>query len=205
MTVSRRTTVMGTAALSATLALAACNGAEPVVGPTGSSSSTSSTTTTAPPTTTSKPTTSTTTPTVDPVLAKIPKAARPETMQGAEAFAKFYIDSLNTGSTGKDFNALKGLYKASCIACVSMNATLQELKKKGHHNVGDSIAVVNSEGMNQSATSTAVLLDVHERSVRVVDEAGNLVRRTNTRDSSFVMTLSFSERRWTVVRLQPAT
>ena len=46
--------------------------------------------------TTSATTTATPSPSVDPVVAKIPAAARPETIGGAAAFAKFYFDTLNT-------------------------------------------------------------------------------------------------------------
>ena len=86
------------AGLAALLVAAGCTSGSPTPNastavPTTASSS-STTTTAASPTTTAKPT-----PTVDPVIAKIPPAARPETMAGAEAFAKFYFGQVNEAFT----------------------------------------------------------------------------------------------------------
>ncbi len=88
------------AGLAALLVAAGCTAGEPTPNAsTAVPSTTSSSATTASPsvaTTTTKPT-----PTVDPVIAKIPAAARPETMAGAEAFAKFYVGQVNAAFTDR--------------------------------------------------------------------------------------------------------
>ncbi len=48
---------------------------------------------------------------VDPVVARIPKAARPNTQAGAEAFAKFYYEQVAKAWMQADPSLLDGLYR----------------------------------------------------------------------------------------------
>src|SRR6476661_3766767 len=83
-----RTLLPYAAALVAVATLGACTGGDP--GPSRTASPASITTSSTPTTTTTAPAPSPTAPT-DPVIAKIPAAARGNNAAGAEAFARFYI------------------------------------------------------------------------------------------------------------------
>src|SRR6478735_5923908 len=87
-----RTLLPYAAALVALATLGACSGGDP--GPTRTTPPAITTTSSAPTTTTTAPAPSPTT-SVDPVLAKIPAAARGNNAAGAEAFARFYIVQIN--------------------------------------------------------------------------------------------------------------
>ena len=115
----RQHTKLGYAAASVALAtLAGCTGGAPA--PTArtlpaSPSSSTSTTSRPPATTTSAPTP---TRSVDPVIAKIPAAARTKTRKGAQAFARFFIESLNVGAARPDAAVLTGLFTSNCETCL---------------------------------------------------------------------------------------
>ncbi len=89
------------AGLGALLIAAGCTAGAPT--PNASTAVPSTTSSSATPTASPSASTTTTTPTptVDPVIAKIPAAARPETMAGAEAFAKFYVGQVNKAFTAR--------------------------------------------------------------------------------------------------------
>lgn len=203
MTVSRRTTAVTAAALSAMLALAACNGAEPVVGPTGSSSSTPSKTTTAPPTTTttSKATTTTPTPTVDPVLAKIPKAARPETMEGAGAYMEFYFSELNKAFRDGNTATLDLLATPACETCKALSAGVADLREQGQRYGGDLANVNYSTASEFTPKTRRVLVDLLQQAVPILDSKGKQVGTTPRAQTQFVATLQFSNR-WNITKLQ---
>src|SRR6476620_5625355 len=95
-------------------------------GSTSKAPSSTATTTAAP-----SPTTST-----DPIIAKIPAPARPITKAGAEAFARFFIDSLNRGATKPDSGVLEGLFTPSCKTCSAMKASLKKLEVQGQRHAG---------------------------------------------------------------------
>ncbi len=84
--------------------------------PTASSSAT--THAVASPTTTAKPT-----PTVDPVIAKIPAAARPETIEGAAAFAKFYFEQVNEAFRDSQTRRLAGAMPVPPARCARFAST----------------------------------------------------------------------------------
>lgn len=135
----------------------------------------------------------------------IPTTRQSSTAAGAQAFATFFINSLNTGSRGRDYHSLDRLWTADCKACASMSSTLEELRVKKHHYAEDSISVAEAIAMTHTSSFSEVRLQVREVPVDVLDTQEHVVRHTNRRDSTFMMTLSFRGGRWIVTRLQPLT
>jgi hypothetical protein len=194
------------AAFVALATLGACSGSDPGPGATtprvpSTTAVTATTTMSAPPATT-KPTP---TATVDPVIAKIPAAARPLTNSGSLAFARFFIDSLNKGATTANPAVLDGLYAPTCGTCAAMHDSLQALKKKDQRHAAPSIKVTETSAVSASSNARQVLIDVQQISVAVTDSKGNTIRTTAEGPGAFVMTLGTAHVHWVAQRLQTAS
>jgi hypothetical protein len=191
------------AGLVALSTLGACTGSDP--GPANTTppvTASSATTTTASPSTTTTPTP---TQSVDPVIAKIPAPARLLSDAGSLAFARFFIESLNTGATTANATVLEGLFVPSCETCVAMHDSLQALAKKGQRHAAASIKVTGTSPVSSTSETRQVLVDVQQVSVAVIDSKGNKVRTTAQGPGAFVMTLGTFQGHWVAQRLQTAS
>ncbi|MEW1955282.1 DUF6318 family protein [Terrabacter sp. NPDC080008] len=139
---------------------------------------------------------------MDPVTAKIPKAARAHTQEGAEAFARYFIDSLNRGATTPDAKALTGLFAPSCKTCAAMNDSLRKLESQGQRHAGPSLVVTRTSSLGTSASSSQVLIDVQQKAVAVVNTQGATLRKTASGPGTFVMTMSIQSGHWVATKLQ---
>jgi hypothetical protein len=181
--------------------LAACTGSDPGPVVTTPPSSSTSTGSTAPTTATSNaPRPS---PTIDPVLAKIPAPARPETPDGSVAFAEFFVSQVNIGFTTANPHALDGLFSESCKACREFEKGAQELKKRGLRHNGTSLETAGANSNEYSSKVRSVAVLVTQNSVPVINEAGKSVRRTNAGSGTLLATLTFKGH-WIVTNLQVA-
>jgi hypothetical protein len=151
------------------------------------------------------PTTATPTPSVDPVIAKIPAAARPETEAGASAFARYYFDALNKAATRPDPGLLQGLYGATCKTCAAMHDSVADLKRAGQRHAGPTIRVVRVSTDSFVEEKRVLVVEVDQAAVDVVDSAGKKVDRTIAAKGAFALTLSFDHGHWLVSRLQTVT
>lgn len=190
------------AALVALSALGACTGSGAAGTPAASSRATSSVTTTTAPSAT---TTSALSPTssVDPVIAKIPADARAHTQEGAEAFARFYMEQVNLAFTKPDPTALAGLGASSCKTCSSFLTGAKDLEQKGHHHKGLSISVDGAPANSYTPEAAVIQIFVTQHSVPVVDNTGKKVDETKQGQGILIATLNF-QGHWTVQRIQVA-
>ncbi|WP_141845950.1 DUF6318 family protein [Humibacillus xanthopallidus] len=141
---------------------------------------------------------------MDPVIAKIPAAARPETIEGAAAFSKFYFDTLNEAFRKADPSVLKGLSSPSCAMCNSLAEGVSEVRAAGNHYGGDLAQINYATASEFTPSSRKVLVSLDQLSVPIVNSAGKTVDKTRAASLSFVATLTF-DKRWIVARLQKAT
>lgn len=195
-----RTLLPYAAALVALATLGACTG-----GDRGPSRTTppASTTTSAAPTTTTTTSPPSPSPSVDPVIAKIPPTARPETLDGASAYAQFYFSQLNLAFRNGDPSALLGLSSRDCKTCEALRNGVTDVAKAGHH-YGDDLTKVNYASATEfSSTARRVLVDLNQRAVPVLNESGRKVDETRSAKLAFVATLQF-DKRWIITRLQKA-
>lgn len=182
--------------------LGSCTGGDPGPQATTGPPATSSAATSAPPTTaTSAPSPTTS---VDPVLAKIPAAARPETIEGAAAYTKYYFSQLNAAFKTGDPSILLGLSSAACKTCAALSNGVADVAKAGRHYGGDLTDVNYASATEFSATTRRVLVDLNQRAVPVLDRSGRAVDKTRSAKLAFVATVEFNKR-WTITRLQKAT
>lgn len=192
-------------ALAGSLLLGACTGGGDDPAPTGSSSaspsttsSTAPTTTTAPPTTTAKPTK--TTPAVDPVVAKIPKAARPKTLDGAEKFARFYIDQVNEAWGIPDPLQIDGLATSACKTCTAFSQTANDLKTNGEKHKSETLVVKSSSALTYQPSDIRIAVEVSQRAVDVITNGGKVIRTTEAGKGTFILALIY-KKRWLVADL----
>jgi hypothetical protein len=186
------------AGLAAVVALAGCgDGDRQAGGPATPVEARTSTAVTSPaaPTTTTAP--------ADPVLARIPAAARPNTPKGAEAFARFYFEQVNEAFKRADAARLQDLTTQACELCKGMAQGVTDMAAKRHHYGGDLAKVNFTSPVDSTATSQRVLVDAKQLSVAIVDEEGRKVDQTDAADLRFVATLSY-DGRWVITRLQKA-
>ncbi len=189
------------AVLAAALTLSACSGGDPAPGVTGAAP-TAVGTSTGTPTSRAPSTSPTSTKAEDPVLAKIPKAARAETQKGAEAFAVFFLSSLNTAARNADPTVLEGLYSKECGTCQNMQATIKEFHVNGEHHDQDSLKILKVSTLVYAEEQKAVRVDVDQRPVNIVDKNGRVVQRTEAAKSAFAVTLKPTGSHWVVYKLQ---
>ena len=188
------------AGLAALLVAAGCTAGEPTPNAsTAVPSMTSSSATTASPsvaTTTTKPT-----PTVDPVIAKIPAAARPETPEGSVAFTKYFIQQVNTAFTTAEPSALDELFAPTCKACTAFRDGARELADNGLRHDGVSITTTEANTDQYGGSKRTVAIWVVQNSVPVVTSSGKKVRSTTAGTGTFLATLKFQDH-WVIANLQ---
>jgi len=139
---------------------------------------------------------------VDPVIAKIPTAARAETESSGKAFAAFFLNSLNRAAMAADPSILEGLFDAGCKTCVAMADSVKSLQKAGNHHTGPTLKVLQVTTDSFVKERRVVIAKVDQRAVDVVDRNGKRVDRTLSAKGAFAMTLSYAPGHWTVSRLQ---
>lgn len=193
------------AVLATALTLGACSGGDP--GPTqdGPAPTTVHTSSSRPTTTTSSnaSTSAAPTKTEDPVLASIPKDARAETPQGAEAFVEFFMRQVNKAFTTADSTVLEGLSKPGCNMCDAFIESAADLERRHIHHKGLSIEPTSTTVQQYDDGARSVLVWTTQHSVAIVDDNGEKVDQTNAGDGVLLATLVFDSR-WSVKRLQVA-
>ena len=197
-----RTLLPYAAALVALATLGACTGGDP--GPSRTTPP-ASTTTTAAPTTTTTTSPPSPSPSVDPVIAKIPVAARAHDKAGVTAFSRFYFTELNRAFRTGDTVLLAQLASTKCSTCTAFVDGVDELRDKGRRYDGDLVSVSSASALNFSDSAKQVLLEIDQRAVPVLDKSGVRVQTTPPGQASFVASLAFESGRWTLTRLQKAT
>ena len=199
-----RTRLPYAAMLVALSALGACtsSGAAGETAKSSSAASSGTTTTAAPSTTTTSAAPSPTT-SVDPVIAKIPAAARPETREGSVAFAQYFLRQVNVAFTQAKPEALNGLFSESCVACNEFQSGATELKRGGLRHKGVSLTTTGANSNEYTPKVRSVALLLTQNSVPVVNAAGKTVRRTKAGSGTLLATLSFKDH-WVVTKLQVA-
>lgn len=128
------------AVLAAALTLASCSGRDPATAETVPAPPVATSSSSVPsPTSSAPPRSAAPTEAEDPVLTKIPKEARPETPEGAEAFAAHFLTALSGAAQKADPTPLIGLTRDWCETCRAMITSIYALQKGGHHHAGETL------------------------------------------------------------------
>ncbi|MGV1010349.1 MAG: DUF6318 family protein [Dermatophilaceae bacterium] len=178
----------------------ACSGSSAQPGPTATATGTDSPTTSASPSATQSNTATTQSPTAD---LNIPEAARPPTLAGAEEFAKYFATQVNTAFQTANPAAVKQLSTSTCPACAGMVSDIEAMRERDGHVDGEVWSVQSSivESFNP-ASSSVVVLEVHQPPVPIKDSSGNVIDRYEKDSARLALTLVHNGANWQVSRLQ---
>jgi hypothetical protein len=198
---ARRPVALAGVLLSLAMMMSACASDPPATTAPPSATVPSSTSSgPAPTTTTSAPPTTTQVP-VDPVVARIPKAARAHTQEGAEAFGKYFIEQVAQSGVKADPTLIKGLFSASCRTCANFVATAQNFKDNGEHHAKPAMTVESSSANTYSPEKKEIAVWVRLGVVDILGKGGAQVGSTEKAYGAFVLSVTFDEH-WVVHSVQ---
>lgn len=199
VTTFRLRTTAYAAGLAAVVALAGCSGGGVQAG--GPSTQVSAKTSTAVVPSTTSPTT---TAPVDPVLARIPAAARPETISGATNYVTFYFSTLNEAFMAADSTLLEQLSRPECKMCVAMVEGVEGVKQIERRYASDLVVARDPRPVKFTSKERTVLVEVKQNAVDVLDDHGSVVDTLEGGAGRYVFTLTYTGR-WFVSRIQKVT
>jgi len=130
---------------------------------------------------------------VDPVVARIPKAARPNTQAGAEAFARFFIEQVAQMWMEADATVIDGLYSKSCASCLNFVEGAKEYSNKGIHHEREAFDVTDSLINRFTNERSWVAVRLTQHVVPVVDERGTKVDDTEDGRGELILELHFAK------------
>lgn len=139
---------------------AACDGGDPAPSPLPSTTTAAGTT--APATSTPAPT-----PTASPPT--LPAVARQDSPAGAEAFARFYIQTLDYSYQSRDTQLLRQL--ARCSGCDAVADGIDQWSSEGGRYEGGRLAVINSGVVKHVRGSAGLIALTYSRTDRILVSA----------------------------------
>jgi hypothetical protein len=181
------------------LALAGCSdgaGAQPGPSKSGPPSSTTTTTSTAP----SSTATTSASPSGTATVA-VPAAARAHTEDGAKAFAKYFYETAAKAYVTSSPTKLRALYLPSCVGCGAMTRAIDKQREAGEHFERETLAIELVEVRDINAGRAEVDVAGTERSVRVVNDRGEVTRTTKQGVVTFRTDINWTAEGWRVATL----
>jgi hypothetical protein len=124
--------------------------------------------------------------------ARIPTAARAHTPQGAEAFARFYLEQVNEAWMAPDPELIRPYALESCKTCANMVETAEWLLQQHYRYDGAPSDIGPSIPLPKSSQDR-VFIDVSTNQLerKIVDEDGGVAEEV-----SFARSASQVEVRW---------
>lgn len=137
--------------------------------------------------------------------ADIPPAARPATMEGAQAFVAHWVAQFNTAFQKADPKPLQVVSGDACPACNGYISEVKDLTGQQRHAQGElwtatAISVEQFDG----AASAVVFATVQQHAIPVMDQTGAVVDHYKNRTEELGFTLTHNGTNWRVVRVQVA-
>jgi hypothetical protein len=131
----------------------------------------------------------------------IPPEARAHTEAGAEAFARFFVDTLNQSQVDADPNTLAAISDKSCRGCNVYIDLAEELRTKGHHADVASLKR-RAIGVRPDSTADLVNLDIliDESPSRTIARSGRVVESFPAGKLTIRATLRWTRQTWTVAQ-----
>lgn len=124
---------------------------------------------TAAPTTSAPPS-----PTVKPV--KKPAKADEPTAEGAEAFARYWIEVVNNAHVRVDPTELRRISTATCQTCTAYAKSLDRARKEGRRYAGGFVEVKQAVATNATRSAAKVLVDYDVPPLQILNSAGAVLR-----------------------------
>lgn len=170
--------------------------------PATSSSSGSVSSTTSSPSSSSPSPSRTSSPSSSATVA-VPPAATKKTPEGAEAFAKFYTEQLDSAAATSRTATLKGLSMKSCSTCQEFIRLLDDRASRSEHGERTSFklgAIQMDSG--SPANEPVVNVLVTDAGSKIVNGAGTVVETSTAAKLDFRYTLKWVGSAWRVARAE---
>lgn len=177
--------------MAAVFGAAGCNAAD-----TGASGHTGT-----PDSTRSMPVTSTSnggTPTSRPSAVVVPEAARAHTQAGAEAFARFYWESVSSATASGVTSSIESMALESCIACGAVPRAVAKRNAAGTHADSPSMDIRLVSARSGDGDTYVVDVAGREAPVHIVDRHGSVVTTTEPGVFTWATTVVWRDGRWRV-------
>jgi hypothetical protein len=136
----------------------------------------------------------------------IPPGARAATVAGAEAYFRFYVDTLNAGFTDPGSVGFAGLSEPGCVSCANLEKSIGELRGR-HEHVSTAPYVVSASAELPESTrkNRAFQFLLTENASSVVDDHGVSVKSQPAAAHVMEVLLSWADDGWRVRDLALAT
>lgn len=186
-------------ALAAVLALAACTSGGSVSTSSSSSavstssSSSTSTTSSSPP-----PTSASSSPTYVPVKPAFPAAAKPQTLDSAAAFVKYFYDLVNYAFAKPEAGLLGPLGTDGCTACARYEEKATDLVRSGQHFDGKIVDFVSVDFSTENLANPWVTYKGEQPGTRVVDAHGATVETSQRKVVFIRVVLKWTASGWRI-------
>lgn len=189
-----------TIGISALLVLGACTPSpqSTPVGTTGTTSATNSPATTSTMSSTTNDPPASSVPTTD---SGIPPAARPNTIAGAEAFVRYYVQRINEASRTSNPTLLDPLTGPNCPGCKPLTDFISANARAGNHVDGDMWEVERTITQTFDGTSAGIIVTLNQKQVNIVDHDGREVDVVVANRVNRLMTLGYTSV-WRLDRVQ---
>lgn len=132
-----------------------------------------------------------------------PVAALVHTAAGAQAFARFFIQTIDWGYATTNPSYMKHYFADSCIECKNLENFLDTAHSRSEHYVGGRISIESVTAEKSSDSSSSFTASTAATSYEVLDAQGRSVDAgaADTRDS-VVVTVRWANDRWLVIDLK---
>lgn len=131
----------------------------------------------------------------------IPAAARVNTIDGAEAFVRYFIDTMNGAYVSSRSEALRRLTSPDCPGCTAILADIDAQQRMGLHSAGDVSRLISAFGVLPETGLAKVEARTEQLPTPIVDADGRTVDTNRATPSNLLFTLAWSDS-WSVIRLQ---
>ncbi|ACV06808.1 hypothetical protein I6I18_06755 [Kytococcus sedentarius] len=107
----------------------------------------------------------------------MPPAAKENSEEGAEAFARWYVETLNHLWQQPQAGAIEQFSAPTCRQCANYEQTFREQEQSGEHQEGEAARIVGTHVAGGESPSThEVIVVVSQPPARQVDASGEKIK-----------------------------
>lgn len=187
------------AGLLAGVLLAGCDGggSDPSSSSTAASTS-GSTTSTSSTSSSSSPSSSPSGSAYVPLKPEFPAAAKKQTLQSAEAFARYFYELLNYAYTKPEGGLVSPLSESGCRPCSAFEAESDSLARDGRRYASEVLTIKHVIFTTEDIDNPWVTVSGHQNEVPIIEKDGTLTSAAPAEDVTFRVVLRWTSSGWRV-------
>ncbi|WP_406833212.1 DUF6318 family protein [Pedococcus sp. KACC 23699] len=181
--------------LGGALVAGCSDGGDPPSGPTSSSPGSVSPTTSSP---SSSSTSSSSSSSPSSATVAVPRAATKKTPEGAEAFARFYWESVGQSTVSLDSSKVRSMSTIDCPDCKGLYEVVDTLRRKGQKAESSSFDIRLVTQTAKSDEGFVVEVAGKERPIRLLDSSGKVLSTSKAGVFTWATRVVWRGDRWLV-------